>query len=341
MRAFTQFAIRYTEAGELQIIDQILLPDEERWITAEDYRQMYDYIVRLSTRGAPMIGVAASLALAQEAARGASEAELRERGAYLRSSRPTAVNLMHCIDRLLAPQPLDPTALIADAYRILEEEVAMNQRMAELGAALVQPGEGICHHCNTGSLATPGVGTALGVIREAHRQGKNIHVYVDETRPLLQGGRLTAWELQREGIPYTLITDSMAASLMKAGKIQRCFVGADRVCANGDFANKIGTYGLAVLAKHHGVAFHAVAPVTTVDLHCATGDDIEIEQRPAYEVQGVRGSFGNVRWAPAASNVHNPAFDVTPASLVTSLVLDTGVYSTKQLSDGVLQSVKK
>ena len=226
------------------------------------------------------------------------------------------------------------------AYTMLQEEVDMNAKMAELGAALVQPGEGILTHCNTGSLATPGVGTALGVIRIAHRQGKKIHVYVDETRPLLQGGRLTAWELQREGIPYTLITDNMAASLMRAGRIQRVFVGADRICANGDFANKIGTYGVAVLAHHHGIPFHGVAPLSTVDLHCATGDAIEIEQRPAHEVQGVTGSFGTVRWAPKESNTFNPAFDVTPAEIVTSLILDTGVYTKDQLKAGVLKGLK-
>ena len=247
---------------------------------------------------------------------------------------------MHCIDRLLAPEPLEAGHLIDTAYAILQEEVDMNAAMAARGAALVQAGEGVLPHCNTGSLATPGVGTALGVIRIAHKQGKQIHVYVDETRPLLQGGRLTAYELQREGIPYTLITDNMAASLMRADKIQRVFVGADRICANGDFANKIGTYGVAVLARHHNIPFHCVAPLSTVDLKCATGDDIEIEQRPAFEVQGVKGSFGTVRWAPADSNVHNPAFDVTPAELVTSIVLDTGVYTQQELKDGVLKGTK-
>jgi methylthioribose-1-phosphate isomerase len=231
--------------------------------------------------------------------------------------------------------------LIEDAYRILEAEVAMNQSMAARGAALVQHGESILTHCNTGSLATPGVGTALGVIREAHRQGKNIHVFVDETRPLLQGGRLTAYELKREGIPYTLICDNMAASLMRAGKISRVFVGADRIALNGDFANKIGTYSVAVLARHHNVPFHAVAPVSTVDIDCVDGSHIEIEQRSAPEVRGVSGSFGLIRWAPADSPVHNPAFDVTPSNLVTSIVLDTGVYSAKELNAGVLGTLKQ
>lgn len=201
-----------------------------------------------------MIAVAASLCLAMEAARGATETQLREIGAALRASRPTAVNLMNAIDRLLAPHPLSSAKLIDEAYHIMDDEVAMNDRMAKNGAALVHPGESIMTICNTGSLATPGEGTALGVIREAHRQGKKIHVYVCETRPLLQGARLTAFELKKvfffsllfllmffkAGIPHTLITDSMAASLMRAGKVQRVLVGCDRICANGDFANKIG-----------------------------------------------------------------------------------------------------
>jgi methylthioribose-1-phosphate isomerase len=341
MRAFSQFSIRY-QNGELQILDQVMLPDEERWLTARDHKDMIVYIKRLSVRGAPMIGVAASLSLAEAAARGGhTEAQLREIGAELRASRPTAVNLMHCIDRLLpAGRPVEAARLVEEAYQILADEVAMNKRMAALGAAMVQEGEGILTHCNTGSLATPGVGTALGVIREAFAAGKKIHVYVDETRPLLQGGRLTAYELKKEGIPYTLICDNMAASLMRAGKIQRVFVGADRICANGDFANKIGTYGVAVLAKYHNIPFHCVAPLSTVDLHCVSGEHIEIEQRPAHEVQGVSGSFGSTRWAPADAAVHNPAFDVTPGDLVTSHVLDTGVYTTAQVSQGILTTLK-
>jgi len=338
MRAFEQFAIRYTSDGKLQIIDQRLLPDEEKWITATNYKDMYTFIKRLSTRGAPMIGVAASMALAQEASSGASYKELLEMGEYLKSARPTAVNLMHCVDKLLdvSNEDFSVERLVTMAYDILQQEIDMNQKLASYGASLVNEGDGILTHCNTGSLATPGVGTALGVIRECHRLGKKIHVYVDETRPLLQGGRLTAYELQRENIPYTLICDNMAATLMRAGKIQRIFVGCDRIAVNGDFANKIGTYGLAVLAAFHKIPFHPVAPVTTLDLKCSHGDDIDIEQRRAIEVQGVCGSFGDIRWAPAQSPVFNPAFDVTPNELVTSLILDTGIYTSKQVKEGAL-----
>jgi len=216
----------------------------------------------------------------------------------------------------------------------------MNDAISKNGAALIKEGENILTHCNTGSLATPGKGTALGVIREAHAQGKRIHVYVDETRPLLQGARLTAYELQREGIPYTVIADNMAAVLMSQGKIQRVLVGADRIALNGDFANKIGTYSVAVLAKYHNVPFHAVAPVSTIDFKCESGKDIPIEQRAAEEVLGASGSFGSVRWAPKSSPAFNPAFDTTPVSLVESIILDVGVLSASQLASGALRAVK-
>lgn len=342
MRPFTHFSIRYAD-NQLQILDQTLLPDEERWLTAASYKDMYDFIKRLAIRGAPAIGVAASLSLAQEASRGLSDAELRDVAEHLRSARPTAVNLMHCIDRLVGgpEKVLSAATVIDEAYQIMEEEVQMNLRMAELGASLVQHGENIATHCNTGALATPGVGTALGVIRLAHRAGKGIHVWVDETRPLLQGGRLTAFELHSENIPHTLICDNMIASLMREGKVQRVFVGADRIAANGDFANKIGTYGLAVIARHHGVPFHVVAPVSTVDVETPDGAHIEIEQRSPDEVRGASGAFGKVRWAPAGSPVFNPAFDVTPAELVTSLILDTGIYTTEQLKQHILKTVAK
>jgi methylthioribose-1-phosphate isomerase len=191
-------------------------------------------------------------------------------------------------------------------------------------------------HCNTGGLATAGVGTALGVVRRAWEDGKRLHVYVDETRPLLQGARLTAWELRRLGIPYTLQTDGMAAVLLRAGKVQRVLVGADRVARNGDFANKVGTYGLAVLCHHHGVPFHPVAPWSTVDLSVADGGQIPIEDRAPEEVRGASGAFGTVSWAPEDAPVFNPSFDVTPASLVTSLVLDRGVFSREALAAGAL-----
>jgi len=217
----------------------------------------------------------------------------------------------------------------------------MNDCMAKLGASLIKDGDGILTHCNTGTLATPGKGTALGVIREAHAQGKKIHVFVDETRPLLQGGRLTTYELERSNIPYTLICDNMAATLMRQGKIQRVFVGADRIATNGDFANKIGTYSVSVLCKHHNIPFHTVAPVSTVDFECPDGDHIPIEERKKEEVHGASGAFGSVTWAPKNSNTYNPAFDVTPVDLLESIILDSGIYTKEDIKKGALLELKK
>jgi methylthioribose-1-phosphate isomerase len=274
--------------------------------------------------------VAAAASLATFAGRGANASEYAAACAALRAARPTAVNLMWAMDRMKAAT--DP---VSKAQVIFEEDVRLCESMATHGAALIQDGEGLLTHCNTGGLATAGIGTALGVIRRAHEQGKRIHVYADETRPLLQGGRLTAWELRKLGIPSTLITDSMAAVLLRDGKVQRVLVGSDRVAANGDFANKVGTYGLAVQARFHGVPFHPVAPRSTVDLACPNGATIPIELRDAVEVRG----FGNLRWAPVDMPAWNPAFDVTPVALVTSLVLDRGVFSAGQLNSGVLSRV--
>jgi methylthioribose-1-phosphate isomerase len=225
--------------------------------------------------------------------------------------------------------------LVAEGEAIFLEDVALCEAMASQGLPLFGAGEAVLTHCNSGGLATAGIGTALGVIRRAHEQGKHIHVYTDETRPLLQGGRLTAWELNKLGIPSTLITDSMAALLLRDGKVQRVLVGSDRVAANGDFANKVGTYGLAVQGRFHGIPFHPVAPFSTVDLACPTGAAIPIEERDQAEVRG----FGALRWAPAHMPTWNPSFDVTPVDLVTSLVLDRGVYSADQLRAGVLAQV--
>lgn len=319
-------AIRY-DNGELHVLNQQKLPAEEEWISVETPEQMVEIITSLKVRGAPLIGIAAMLSLAQLAEKGASKEMIQEAALLLRASRPTAVNLSYYIDRLL--EILKNTsdvreAVVVTAETIFKEDVALCKAMGEAGAALIQPAERILTYCNTGSLATAGSGTALGVIKTAHRQGKNIHVYACETRPLLQGGRLTAWELEQNEIPYTLICDNMAATLMKEGKIDRVLVGADRIAANGDFANKIGTYAVAVLAYHHGIPFHVVAPYTTVDLSCPHGNAIKIEQRSSQEVRGVSGSFGSVSWSPKNAPVYNPAFDVTPASLVTSYILDRG-----------------
>lgn len=325
-----------TRGGRLLLLDQRLLPGEERWIDASDPADCVDAIRGLAVRGAPLIGVAAALSLAALAQTGARTERLEAAAGALRSARPTAVNLMWAIDRMRAQIPRGAEALVAEAEAIWAEDVALCEAMAERGAALIQDGEGLLTHCNTGGLATAGVGTALGVIARAWALGRRVHVYVDETRPLLQGGRLTAWELVRLGVPHTLITDSMAPLLMRDGRVQRALVGADRIARNGDFANKVGTYGLAVAADWHGVDLHVVAPWSTVDLSCPDGGAIPVEQRDPDEVRGVSGSFGRVRWAPPESPAYNPAFDVTPARLVRSLVLDRAVLDRDALGAGAL-----
>lgn len=325
-----------TRGGRLLLLDQRLLPGEERWIDASDPADCVHAIRGLAVRGAPLIGVAAALSLAALAETGAGTAALEAAAGALRAARPTAVNLMWAIDRMRAQIPRGAEALVAEAEAIWAEDVALCEAMAERGAALIQDGEGLLTHCNTGGLATAGVGTALGVIARAWAQGRRVHVYVDETRPLLQGGRLTAWELVRLGVPHTLITDSMAPLLMRDGRVQRALVGADRIARNGDFANKVGTYGLAVAADWHGVDLHVVAPWSTVDLSCPDGRAIPVELRDPDEVRGVSGSFGRVRWAPPESPVYNPAFDVTPARLVRSLVLDRAVLDREALGAGAL-----
>lgn len=318
--------------ARLELLDQTALPDREEWLAGEAPDAMVGHIQALRVRGAPMIGVCAALCLAVQAHRGAGPETLRVSALALRAARPTAVNLMEAVDRLL-PLCDRPQALIEAAEALFDEEGARSEGMATRGAALVQPGEGILTHCNTGGLATAGTGTALAVIRRAHEQGKGVHVWVDETRPLLQGGRLTAWELGRLGVPYHLLPDSAAGLLFARDRVQRVLVGADRIAANGDFANKIGTFTLAVLARHHGVPFHVVAPRTTVDPGCPDGAAIPIEERGADEV---RGLVGRIRWAPASAPVFNPAFDVTPAALVTSWILDDAVLSPAQVAAGAL-----
>jgi methylthioribose-1-phosphate isomerase len=321
VRDLASLALR-VEGGRLRILDQTRLPFEEAWLDGSDPGEMVGHIQRLSVRGAPLIGVAAALSLAVFAESGASGAALATACAELRRARPTAVNLMVAMDRLKAVMAAGggTDELVREAEAVFDEDVALCEAMAHHGVPLLAAGEAVLTHCNSGGLATAGVGTALGVIRRAWEAGKVSRVYVDETRPLLQGARLTAWELKALGIPFTLITDSMAAILMREGRVSRVLVGADRIARNGDFANKVGTYGLAVQARHHGVPFHPVAPWTTVDLDCPDGAAIPIEQRAAEEVRG----FGSLRWAPDGE-VFNPAFDVTPAALATSLVLDRGV----------------
>ena len=326
MNPFDSLGLRH-DGRTLWVLDQTRLPDAEVWLDGSEPAAMIALIQRLAVRGAPLIGVAAAACLATFAERGASATEYAAACAALRAARPTAVNLMWAMDRM--KPATDP---VAEAQAIFAEDIRLCEGMATHGAALIQDGEHLLTHCNTGGLATAGIGTALGVIRRAHEQGKRLHVYADDTRPLLQGGRLTAWELKRLGIPATLITDSMAALLLRDGKVQRVLVGSDRVAANGDFANKVGTYGLAVQARFHDVPFHPVAPFSTVDLACPNGAAIPIELRDAAEVRG----FGSLRWAPEGMPAWNPSFDVTPVDLVTSLVLDNGVYTTEQLKAGAL-----
>lgn len=327
------------ENQRLFILDQQALPAVERWLDVTEPLQMIEAIQMLKVRGAPLIGVAAALSLAVHSLTSPDPIALRALAQKLRTTRPTAVNLMWAMDRLL-PLCEDPQALQAEAMAIFEEDVRLCERMGVWGARLIADGDRILTHCNSGGLATAGIGTALGVIRTAWEQGKQIHVYVDETRPLLQGARLTTWELKRLGIPYTLISDNMAAMLMQQGMIHKVFLGADRVAINGDFANKIGTYSVAVNAHFHHVPFYPVAPYSTIDPHCPNGQAIPIEQRCAEEVQGVIQAQGVFMWAPCDAPVYNPAFDVTPVELVTALVTDRGVFDQQALKTGILSTLK-
>ena len=325
-------AIRW-QGNSLALLDQTRLPVEEVWNTYTDYRKVADAIRRLVVRGAPAIGVAAAYALCLAAMeyKGQTPEEFQKSmaaaSAELAASRPTAVNLFWALDRMglaLGAAGCGAEALpilIREAEAIHREDVAMNRAIGAAGAAIVPHGARILTHCNAGAIATGGYGTALGVVRSAFTQGKVEMVYCDETRPLLQGARLTAWELVKDGIPATLITDNMAASLMAQGKIDLVLLGCDRMAANGDFANKIGTYGVAVLAHYHGIPFYSVLPSSTIDLSIPDGSHIPIEQREASEVT----HFAGVRTAPEGVGVYNPAFDVTPHRLLTGIITEKGV----------------
>lgn len=329
-------SIKYQQ-GCLYALDQHQLPHKERWLPCNDADSMIEMIKKLQIRGAPLIGIGASLLLAHLAEQGYSADALKIQAARLRAARPTAVNLMNCIDRMLAALSNEGSAgLSSCAEQIFEEDVELCNRLASLGAELIGSRANILTHCNTGSLATAGVGTAIGVISAAQQLGKQPHVWVDETRPLLQGGRLTTWEMARLNIAHTLICDNMAASLMAQGKVDLVLVGSDRIAANGDFANKTGTYALAVIAQYHKVPFYVVAPYTTVDANCLNGSAIPIEHRSPVEVQGIRGNFGTVNWTPDNTPVYNPAFDITPAELVSGWILDSGIYTAEQVRSGAL-----
>lgn len=318
---------------KLRLIDQTRLPGEVVYHDYDDYHEIIAAIRRLEVRGAPAIGIAAAYGLAVGVLQtGDFTPSGVEKVAFdIKAARPTAVNLAWAIDRVRnrlqreAPKGRDDVMALlwSEAETIHEEDRAMCERIGRHGAALIKDGDNILTHCNTGALATGGSGTALAVIYACRDQGKKIHVYADETRPLLQGARLTSWELHEEGIPVTLICDNTAASLMAQGKVQQVIVGADRIARNGDTANKIGTYGVAVLAKYHRVPFYVAAPMSTFDQEIASGRDIPIEQRNPDEV--TKGFCKGI--APEGVTAYNAAFDVTPNELITSFITDQGVRS--------------
>ena len=323
--------IQWTDAGVV-MIDQTRLPREEEYVTCRDYREVAEAIRSMVIRGAPAIGVAAAMGVALgvlHADPSRLDAEFETICATLAATRPTAVNLFWAIDRMkklysgIRACPIEEIRrrLVEEARQIRLEDIAINEAIGRHGAPLVPDGKTVLTHCNAGALATAGYGTALGVVRAAIASGKHIDVFADETRPFLQGARLTVWELQHDGIAATLITDNMAGHFLKSGRIGCVVVGADRIAANGDVANKIGTYTVAVLARENGVPFYVAAPVSTLDLSLASGDQIPIEQRPASEVTHVFG----VPVAPEGVRVENPAFDVTPHRYVDAIVTERGV----------------
>jgi methylthioribose-1-phosphate isomerase len=326
--------LRWQE-GSLLLLDQTLLPDREVWLDCRTPEQVADAIRRLAIRGAPAIGVAAAYGLALGMAQVRDAADLAPHFAavaeLLAATRPTAVNLRWAIDQgrrvfeqsAAAGPAVAAGALLAWAHQLAADDVAINRRIGEHGAALFAPGSRVLTHCNTGSLATAGYGTALGIIQSAWRRRSVEMVWVDETRPLLQGARLTAWELRRLGIPFRLVTDSSAGTLLAQGLVDRIVVGADRIAANGDTANKIGTYPLAVLAARHQVPFYVAAPLSTIDRATPDGAAIPIEQRRAEEVTEVFGT----RIAPRETEAVNFAFDVTPHDLITAIVTEVGVLA--------------
>jgi methylthioribose-1-phosphate isomerase len=323
------------EKGSVRLIDQRQLPWKFEVLELRDPTAVAEAITDMVVRGAPAIGATAAYGMALAGLRSEADSmeglrtDLEIAAERLCQARPTAANLAWAIKRQLAvaadPQWQTPdevrAALIREAHAIADSDVATNRRMGAYGAALVEDGDTILHHCNTGALATVDYGTALGVIRAAHESGKRIHVLVDETRPRLQGARLTAWELQNLGISFDLIADNAAGHFMRTGQVNLVLVGADRIAANGDVANKIGTYKLAVVARENGVPFYSVAPTSTIDLELPSGDDIPIEERPPEEVTHVLGQ----PIAPEGTSARNPAFDVTPCRYVTAIVTENGV----------------
>ncbi len=329
--------IRYDEkTNSLYIVDQTLLPNEEKEILLETAEEMYDAIKLLKVRGAPAIGICAAYCLYVLSRKIETEsgqdfcAKLEKDADYLNSSRPTAVNLSWALKRMVAlakansAMPVEDicSLLLAEAKAIHNEDIEMCRKISEFGLTLVKDGDGILTHCNAGPLATSRYGTALGPILLGTERGMKFHVFADETRPLLQGARLTSYELYKAGVDVTLICDNMANTVMKNGWVQACFVGCDRVAANGDTANKIGTCGVAVLAKHYGIPLYVLGPTSTIDLNCKTGADIEIEQRNPDEIKTM---FYSKPMAPAGVKCFNPAFDVTDHELIAGIVTQKGI----------------
>ena len=326
--------LRWRE-GRLEMIDQRVLPMHFEYLAYTNAKEVAEGIRSMVVRGAPAIGCAAAYGVALEAIASQHQTtdafkQTMEKGfELLAQSRPTAVNLFWALQRMRAcwekassaPPPQIAAILLEEAHEVSREDVRINRAMGSFGATLLGDGARVLTHCNAGALATAGHGTALGVFRSAVEAGKKISVIADETRPFLQGARLTAWEMVQENIPVTLITDNMSGHLMQHGEIDAVVVGTDRVAANGDVANKIGTYMVAVLAKRHGIPFYVACPLSTIDLSIAQGKDIPIEERSSDEVLG----FRDYRWAPEGVSVRNPAFDVTPAELVTALITEKGV----------------
>ena len=327
----------FWDKGKVRLVDQTLLPLRFKYISCSDVDTLWRAIKKLQVRGAPAIGIAGALGVvlgiqhSKEKSGGRLVRRIDRIAGYLASSRPTAVNLFWALERMKrvarencrkAPAQIKKI-LLEEAHKIIKEDKKACRSMARRGAGLIRSGDAILTHCNAGGLATADYGTALGVLFEAKKRGKRFKVFVDETRPLLQGARLTAWELMREGIDTTLICDNMAASLMAKGKIDKIFVGADRIAVNGDAANKIGTYNAAVLAKYHKIPFYVVAPISTFDPDIRTGRDIPIEERAGDEVRSIGGKF----IAPKKVKVYNPAFDVTPHGLITAIVTEKGMLT--------------
>ncbi len=312
------------------ILDQTLIPEKIEYIECRDVECIAEAIKRLSIRGAPAIGVASAFALALTASKSSGKSReevieaLKETYEVIKATRPTAVNLVWALDRVMekAKSSENPAEeVVAEALKIYEEDLEVNRKLSRYGAELFEDGDVVITHCNAGGLATAGIGTALGVILEAWNQGKKIRVFADETRPLLQGARLTAFELSQAGVPVKVITDSMAGFVMRREGVTKVIVGADRIAANGDTANKIGTYSLAVLAKEHGIPFYVAAPLSTIDLKAESGEDIPIEFRSREEIEFFRGR----RLVPEKADVFNPAFDVTPAKYISAIITEKGI----------------